>query len=109
MRMEEDSTYNRNGSGDRRLSIEELRCAIDTIDEEILELINKRLYLAIEIGKLKVEQDEPIVDRARENNIVTRLAGLNKGPLQKNALQEIFSQLIAVSRDIQERPGEAEK
>jgi len=107
--MEEDNTYNRNGLGDRRLNIEELRCAIDAIDEEILELINKRLYFAIEIGKLKVEQDEPIVDRARENNFVTRLVGLNKGPLQKSALQEIFSQLIAVSRDIQEPPGEANK
>ena len=109
MRMEEDSTYNRNELGDRRFSIEELRCAIDAIDEEILELINKRLYLAIEIGKLKVEQDEPIVDRARENNIVARLVGLNKGPLQKSALQEIFAQLISLSRDIQEQPGEANK
>ena len=107
--MEEDNTYNRNGLGDRRFNIAELRCAIDAIDEEILELINKRLYLAIEIGKLKAEQDEPIVDRARENNIVTRLVGLNKGPLQKSALQEIFTQLIAVSRDIQERSDEADK
>ena len=107
--MEEDSTYNRNESGDRRFSIEELRCAIDAIDEEILELINKRLYLAIKIGKLKAELDEPIVDRTRENNIVARLVGLNKGPLQKRALQEVFSQLIAVSRDIQEQPGEDRK
>jgi monofunctional chorismate mutase len=87
--------------GVHNFDLDALRCAIDKIDEEILKLINKRLNIAVEIGKLKTEKKEPIVDHVREKNIIERLSALNHGPLQQEALQEIFTLLIILSRKIQ--------
>lgn len=81
--------------------IPEFRNRIDEIDAKILYLINARLELALEIGRHKKENDEPIVDRTRENSIIERLLALNRGPIDKGQLQKIFLQIIAMSREIQ--------
>ncbi len=83
--------------------IHEFRNRIDEIDEKILYLINARLELALEIGRNKKENDEPIVDRTRENSIIKRLLSLNRGPIDKGQLQKVYLQIIAVSREIQEQ------
>ena len=81
--------------------IHEFRNRIDEIDAKILYLINARLALAQEIGRHKKENNEPIVDSRRENNIIKRLLALNRGPIDKGQLQKIYLQIIAVSREIQ--------
>ncbi len=81
--------------------IDDLRNSIDKIDEKILGLINERLLLAKEIGKIKAKDGRKILDIAREKAIVEKLTALNKGPLAKRALNYIFSEIIAASREIQ--------
>ena len=83
-------------------TIGELRIAIDTIDEQILELINKRLGFAKKIGEEKKESGNRVVDSIRESEILNRLTLSNKGPLNPNVLQHIFIDIISASRDIQE-------
>lgn len=83
------------------LAITGLRRDIDKIDEQILELINQRLLLASEIGKIKAKQGERLVDGARESTLVKRLLSLNNGPLSKQALRHIFTEIIAAAREIQ--------
>ena len=77
------------------------RNAIDEIDEQLLSLINQRLGLALDIGKAKAERGTQILDNAREIAVLKRLATLNKGPLTRNALHQIFKQIIAAAREIQ--------
>lgn len=78
-----------------------LRDSIDRIDENILDLINERLLLAKEIGRVKKKNSEQVVDSARESTITKRLSTLNRGPLSKDALYHIFTEIIAASREIQ--------
>lgn len=89
---------NRNTSGS---SMDTLRNSIDEIDENVLDLINRRLLLAKEIGRIKEQSGNQVVDRAREIAIVKRLLTLNKGLLTKKALHHIFTEIIAASREIQ--------
>ena len=86
---------------DSNLKISSLRNSINDIDDNILNLINKRLLLAKEIGQIKELNNEPILDIARETTIIKRLSSLNKGPLSNNALHNIFTEIIAASREIQ--------
>jgi chorismate mutase len=81
--------------------IHEFRNRIDEIDAKILILINKRLELALEIGRHKKENGEPIVDSTRESSIIKRLLALNSGPIDEGQLKKLFLQIIAVSREIQ--------
>ena len=82
--------------------ISDLRLAIDEIDEKILELINRRLLLAQQIGALKAQGGIQIADTRREKEIVDRLLRTNYGPLGANGLQRIFEAIIAASRNVQQ-------
>ena len=67
-----------------------LRSKIDQVDGKILELINQRLRLARDIGKIKSKNGGPILDPARESQLLNRLFTLNTGPLNNHALRHIF-------------------
>ncbi|MBW2100350.1 MAG: chorismate mutase [Deltaproteobacteria bacterium] len=82
-------------------TISTLRKSIDKIDETILDLINRRLLLAKEIGGLKEQKGSQVLDNTRENAIMNRLYELNTGPLTNKVLYHIFSDIMATSREIQ--------
>jgi len=86
--------------------IRELRRTIDGIDEKILDLVNRRLSAAVQIGRIKQEKGEPVIDEARENDIFNRLDLKNPGPLSGSDLRLVFSTIIAASREIQTRGKE---
>ncbi|MBU1052406.1 MAG: prephenate dehydratase [Proteobacteria bacterium] len=81
--------------------IDDLRNSIDKIDGKILGLINERLLLAKEIGKMKAKKGKKVLDIAREKAVIEKLKTLNKGLLGEQALNHIFSEIIAASRAIQ--------
>jgi len=91
-------------TGDLNTDIEKLRQAINVIDENIMDLINQRLLLAVQIGGLKKQGDIQIADKGRETEIMDRLLEKNKGPLGNNGLRNIFSAIIAQGRNVQQRP-----
>ena len=78
-----------------------LRQAIDTIDLQILDLINQRLLNAKAIGSTKAQNGIGVTDPAREYELIKKLSELNKGPLDGNALHHIFTEIIAAGREIQ--------
>ncbi|MDF1593435.1 MAG: prephenate dehydratase [Desulfobacterales bacterium] len=99
--MDKPSKQEQITKGISALAITGLRRDIDKIDEKILDLINQRLLLASEIGKIKAKQGDRLVDGARESTLVKRLLSLNNGPLSKHALRHIFTEIIAAAREIQ--------
>ncbi|MFZ5564390.1 MAG: prephenate dehydratase [Thermodesulfobacteriota bacterium] len=82
--------------------IAELRRSIDGIDEAMLDLLNRRVALAAEIGRRKAKTGNRIMDKAREENVLQRLAALNRGPLSAVMLKRVFADIIAASRHAQE-------
>ena len=85
-------------------NIATLRRRIDDIDDQILELINRRLSTAHAIGRIKQQTGVAVVDKPREGEIFQRLLSLNKGPLKTEALYRIFRSTIAAGRGIQNIP-----
>lgn len=53
-------------------TIETLRSDIDTVDNELMRLISKRIRLTRTIAFRKIDEGLPIYDPAREEEIVTR-------------------------------------
>jgi len=76
-----------------------LRVEIDAIDTKLVDLINERARLALQIGIAKGGKN--IVRPARETTVMHNIALANKGPLANEGLQEIFKKIIAVCRQIQ--------
>jgi shikimate dehydrogenase len=93
------------GDARKKTDLKRLRSAIDEIDESILHLINRRLTIASEIGKLKEESGVGVKDPARETALINRLVTLNKGPLAGKDIGNIFGDVMAASRAIQNPDG----
>ncbi len=79
-----------------------IRSAIDTVDQRIIELLQERASLACEIGKVKREIGMPILDPAREGKIRRKLAEGAKGPMEAAALTRIYEVIMTESRRLQE-------
>lgn len=79
-------------------TLDELRQAIDTLDARLIELLNDRAKLAIEVGKVKGKTDRPFFTPERERAIFESLASRNPGPLQARQLVGIFREIISAAR-----------
>jgi len=79
----------------------ELRAEIDAIDDRILELLNERAAIAVEIGLLKVQEGVPLVDPGRERTVINRMCAANSGPLHRRSIVRIFLSVIRESRRAQ--------
>jgi len=69
-----------------------LREGIDSIDEEVLRLINQRAQLAHRIGEIKRGN---IYRPEREAQVLRRIAAANRGPLPEDAAQHIFREIMS--------------
>jgi len=87
-------------------NISTLRLAIDEIDEKIMDLINRRLLIAKQIGNVKKTEGIQIADRRREKEILDRLLKKNRGPLGDDGLRNIFGAIIAEGQNVQRRDTE---
>jgi chorismate mutase len=84
-----------------RSELQRLRQKIDDLDDEILRLLNERMFLVQEIAALKTQTGKDPLDLNREQAIFRRLAQENRGPLAWGAIKKIFGEILAASRDIQ--------
>ncbi len=79
----------------------ERRKQIDLIDQKLLSLLNQRLSIALEIGKIKRERREKVYNPKREDEILKRLNLKNRGPLKEEDLKKIFKKIMIVCRKSQ--------
>ncbi len=79
------------------MSLEELRKKIDVIDEKLVELINERAQIVVEVGQLKQATASPVYVPHREKAVLDRIAELNRGPLPDKTLQAIWRELMSGS------------
>jgi chorismate mutase / prephenate dehydratase len=77
-----------------RDEIEARRRQIDSIDGELLRLINERARLAVEVGEIKVRGESPLCDQDREREVLSRVRQGNRGPLEEEAVTRIFQSII---------------
>lgn len=83
--------------------LESLRAAIDAVDREVVELLNRRARLAQQVGEFKHRTDAPVYRPEREAQIMTRLRGLNPGPLSGDAIEAIWREVVSACRELERR------
>jgi chorismate mutase/prephenate dehydratase len=77
------------------------RKKLDLINQELLTLLNQRLRITLEIGRVKKEMGKNIYDAKREKEILDRLKRKNRGPLKEEDLRKIFVTIMKVCRQSQ--------
>jgi len=85
-------------------TLQDCRDAIDTIDNEMLELLNKRMKVVERVGEIKNETGGAIYRPEREKAIIERLVGMSKaanGLLNASAIEALYLEVFAVSRNLE--------
>jgi chorismate mutase/prephenate dehydratase len=80
-----------------------LREKIDTIDAQILDLLNQRARLAQEVGHVKAETNAPVFRPEREAQVLRGVAERNPGPLLAGDVQTIFREIMSSCRALEKR------
>jgi chorismate mutase/prephenate dehydratase len=83
-------------------TLEALRGRVDEIDLEILDKLNARARVVVEIGALKRETGAPVYSSTREQRIVQRLAASNQGPFPEAGLWPVFREIVSATRSLEE-------
>lgn len=82
-------------------NLDVFRKKIDAIDDKILTLLNERMKSVDAIGKAKQTTGTSIYRPEREKEILDRLKNLNEGMLNAKAIDAIFLEVFAVSRNLE--------
>ena len=89
------------------MTLDELRVEIDSIDNQLLELYNKRMEYVHQVGELKNTTGAPIYRPEREQAILNRLKAQNNGKLTDGAIDALFLEMFAVARNLERPEGVA--
>ncbi|HEY4329683.1 MAG TPA: chorismate mutase, partial [Phycisphaerae bacterium] len=80
--------------------LQSLRSKIDELDHRIVELLNARARIVVDIGKIKHNTGTPVYAPDREKVVLERIRQANKavgGPLPNACLEAIYRELMSGS------------
>lgn len=82
-------------------TLEKLREKLDEIDGQITDLYEKRMKVCEAVGEYKVSAGRKVFDRQREREKLTEVASRVNGDFNKKGIQELYQQLMSMSRKLQ--------
>ena len=82
-------------------SLEELREQLDQIDDKIAELYEERMEVCARVGEYKIQAGRKVFDRQREKEKLADVASKVKGEFNRKGIQELYQQLMSMSRKLQ--------
>ena len=86
------------------VELKKLRDTLDSIDDEVLTLLNKRMETVYQVGVVKAQSGGAIYRPEREKSIIDRLhiqSEKANGSLNKAAIEALFLEIFAISRNLE--------
>ena len=79
----------------------ELRGKLDRIDEEMIKLYLERMEICGQVGDYKAKMGKKVFDKERETEKLKDVSNRVASEFDKKGIQEIFGQLMSLSRKLQ--------
>jgi len=70
---------------------------VDRLDRQIVELLNERAKLVVDIGRVKRDSGIPIYAPHREQEVLRRVLAANEGPLPDRTMEAVYRELMSGS------------
>ncbi len=77
------------------------RKELDGIDRQIVELFEKRMKICGDVAQSKIESGKAVFDPERENQKLAAVKEQAHGEFNQQAVQELFAQMMTISRRYQ--------
>ena len=87
----------------KKKTLEELREELRKKDIEVVELLNERARISVEVGRIKDTVGREVYDPAQESRVYEQAKKVNRGPLTDYALKSIFREILSSSRALQKK------
>ena len=78
--------------------LDELRDRIDTIDAQLTALFLQRMEVTEQVGRWKQANGIPVLDTAREREVLAKKAALTDDPARKDDVTTLYEAIMAISR-----------
>lgn len=78
-----------------------LRQQIDTVDRELLALLNRRASLALVVGEFKKREGSVVFRPEREAQVIDGLKAANTGPLATDSVAPIWREIMSACRSLE--------
>lgn len=89
------------------VSVEDLRKRIDSLDEELLKLLNQRAKLVQQVGRRKRDRDQAMHDPEREQQIYERLESklrkMRGATFPVGGVRSVFREIISACLSLEEK------
>ena len=93
---------NKNGFSMKNEKIKGLRKKIDTLDSSLIDILNERVKVALEIGKEKTGDNLKVYHPEREQEVYEKVFALNENrEFPDKAVKLIYNEIMSVSRELQ--------
>jgi chorismate mutase/prephenate dehydratase len=79
------------------MNLESLRRKIDKIDKKIVELLNLRAKVTLDIARTKNKLGKSIYSPGREREVLRKVIAANKGTMNAAALEAIYREIMSSS------------
>ena len=79
------------------LDLDHLRQRIDDVDNRLVQLLNERASLVVDVGKFKRGSGTPIYAPHREQAVIGRALKANAGPLYDTTVEAVYREIMSGS------------
>ncbi len=83
------------------LDLQEIRLKLDQIDKNITALFEERMKLCGDVAAFKIQTGKAVYDGEREKQKLNTVRSLAHGDFNQQAVTELFSQMMTISRRYQ--------
>lgn len=84
------------------MNLNAFRDAIDAIDDQLMEILLKRMEISKQISEYKKDNNLPTRDRQRELQMIANRTESIEDPLVKDALTDVLEAILKASRHVQD-------
>lgn len=79
------------------MNLDDLRVEIDSLDSEIVRLLNERINVVLKIGEAKKKSGSEIYVPSRERAVFDKIKLLNAGPLPEESAHAIYREIMSAA------------
>ena len=83
------------------MDLTDLREQIDGIDQQIVELYERRMDISRQVAEYKIETGKKVFDKEREEEKLRKVKSLTSDEFSRHGVEELFEQIMSMSRKLQ--------
>ena len=88
--------------------LQELRNQLDSLNDQILNLLSERAKIVLRVGEVKKENNIPLYDPEREQAMFAKIVAKNPGPFSDETVEYLFKEIAKASLELQKQNTESQ-